>query len=118
MNKSRIEAIRSFADKVAGWIDGTNDRKLLYALSFDKPWELRGALLRAQRESAKADLLFGLDEFSDVWLSQDGDEYLVRDLVCLRVVERLHALGFFAAHPETIATSLQQEANDTEEASA
>jgi CRISPR-associated protein Cst1 len=34
MNKSRIEAIRSFADKVAGWIDGTNDRKLLHALSF------------------------------------------------------------------------------------
>lgn len=119
MNKSRIEAIRAFADKVAGWIEGANDRKLLHALMFDsKPWELRGAFLRAQRESAKTELLFGLDEFSNVWLSQEGDEYLVRDLICLRVVERLHALGFFAAHPDTIPTPPQEEANVTEEASA
>lgn len=118
MNKTRIEAIRSFADKIAVWIGDVNDRRLLHAMAFDKPWELRGALLRAQRESAKTELLFGLDEFSNVWLSQDGDEYLVRDLVCLRVVEKLYASGFFAAHPETIPASSQGETNGTEEPQA
>ena len=118
MNKSRIEAVRSFADKLAGWIENENDRKLLRALTFDKPWELRSALLRAQRESAKTHLLFGLDEFSNVWLSQEGDEYLVRDLVCLRVIERLHSSGYLTAHPEVVPTLPGDEASATEEVTA
>jgi len=118
MNKSRVEAIRSFADKLADWIGGANDRKLLHALTFDKPWELRGALLRAQRESARTQLLFGLDEFANVWLSQEGDEYLVRDLVCLRVVEKLHESGYLTAHPEAVTAAPREEASPPEEVTA
>ncbi len=103
MTKGRIEAVRTFADKLADWISRRNDRKLLHALTFNKPWELRGVLLRAQRESARAaELLFGLEEFSTVWLSQEGDEYLVRDLVCLRVTERLYEGGYFTAQADAI----------------
>ena len=106
MNKARIEAIRGFADRVATWVETTNDRRLLHSLSFDKPWELRGALLRAQRESASGgQLLFGLDEFTNVWLSQEGDEYLVRDLVCVRVTETLHERRYFAANPDAVLAS-------------
>jgi hypothetical protein len=97
MKKARIEAIRLFADKVAGWIQDKNDRRLYRSLALDRPWELRQTLLRAQRDG----LPFGLDEYAAVWLhEEDGrvDEGLIRDLVCIRVVERLRE--YFEKHPE------------------
>jgi CRISPR-associated protein Cst1 len=114
MNKGEIEAIRVFADRLAGWIDSTNDRKLHHALAFERPRELRGHLLRVQRESAKGKLLFGMDEYASVWLHPDRDEYLVRDLVCLRVVERLHALEWYSQHPEEILETGQAGALEEE----
>lgn len=110
MNKGEIEAVQGFADKLAGWIESKNDRKLHHALAFERPRELRAHLLRVQRESAKGELLFGMDEYARVWLHPDRDEYLVRDLVCLRVVERLHALGWYSQHPEEDLEAGQSEA--------
>jgi hypothetical protein len=102
MNKGEIEAVRLFADKLARWINAKNDRKLHHALAFERPRDLRRQLLRIQRESAAGELLFGLEEFAAVWLHPDRDEYLVRDLVCLRVVERLHALGWYSENPDEV----------------
>jgi hypothetical protein len=102
MDKGEIDAIRLFADKLAGWIDSKNDRKLHHALAFERPRELRGQLLRIQRESTNGPLLFGLEEFAGVWLHPERDEYLVRDLVCLRVVEKLHELGWYSENPDEI----------------
>jgi hypothetical protein len=73
-------------------------------------------LRRVQRESASGEILFGLDEYRDVWLHDDGDAYLVRDLVCIRVVERLHGLGYFASHPEDALTPGDEVLNTQEEA--
>lgn len=101
MKAARIDAIKHFADKLAQHIHSQHDRRLFRALAYAaKPYELRQALLAGQRESAGRALLFGLDEYATVWLHEDGDEYLVRDLVCLRVVEQLATAGYFAAHPE------------------
>jgi CRISPR-associated protein Cst1 len=108
MTKGEIEAIRIFADKLAGWIHERNDGKLHRALAFDKPWVLRARLLRVQRESARHELLFGLEEFGNVWLHPDRDEYLVRDLVCLSVVEKLYTLGWYAEHPEDVLEGVQE----------
>jgi CRISPR-associated protein Cst1 len=117
MNKGRIEAIRGFADKLAAWVVAKHDRKLLRALSYEKMWGLRSALLRAQRESAGSALLFGLDEFATVWLHEDGDQYLVRDLVCLRVIEELHKRGYFNEHPEeALVTPVEDDNKEREEA--
>jgi CRISPR-associated protein Cst1 len=99
MKKARIEAIRQFADKLASWIQEKNDRSLYRSLTFDRPWELRQTLLRAQRDG----LPFGLDEYAAVWLHEDEsrtDEALIRDLVCIRVVERLRDGKYFDKHPE------------------
>jgi CRISPR-associated protein Cst1 len=94
MKKARVDAIRAFADKLAGWIHGKTDKKLRNAVFFDEPWRLRHALMRAQRESLAGDkLLFGLDEYAEVWLHEDGDERLVRDLIAIRLVEKLSELG-------------------------
>ncbi len=99
MRKGRIEAIKQFADKLANWIKEKRDRNLYRALAYDSPWELRQRLLRAQRDG----LPLGLDEYAAVWLQEDdsrADESLVRDLVCIRVVEQLYQLKYFESHPE------------------
>jgi len=99
MRKARVEAIKQFADKLADWISQKHDRNLYRALAYERPWDLRQRLLRAQRDG----LPFGLDEYAAVWLHEDdsrSDENLVRDLVCIRVVERLYELKYFDSHPE------------------
>lgn len=111
MKKGRIEAIRAFADKLAQWIFDKTDKKLYHALVFDRLGELQHALRRVQRESAGGTLLFGLDEYREVWLHEDGDGYLVRDLLCIRIVERLHELGYFSRHPEDALTTEEADQN-------
>ncbi len=99
MKRTRIEAIRQFADKLSGWIREKNDRSLYRSLTLDRTWELRQTLLRAQRDG----LPFGLDEYAAVWLHEEDsrtDEALIRDLVCIRVVERLRDGKYFEKHPE------------------
>lgn len=112
MKDGRVQRIQVFADKLAEWIFKKTDKKLYLALTFGKLSEVDHVLRRVQRESAGTDLLFGLAEYKDVWLHDDGDRRLVRDLVCIRLVERLHELGYFKEHPED---ALEERANaDTE----
>jgi hypothetical protein len=114
MKKARVEAIRHFSDKLATWIHQKRDKRLLNALAFDKLSELQHALRRIQRESTASKLLFGLEEYRDVWLHEDGDAYLVRDLICIRVVESLYDLGYFKEHPEDVLTAPEGEASPQE----
>ncbi len=100
MKDARIEAIRSFADKIAEHISRTRDKRLFRSLAYDPLHEVRNALLAAQRRTAPDRLLFGLDEYATVWLHEDGDEFLVRDLLTIRVVERLAELGYFKSNRE------------------
>lgn len=100
MDRQRLEKIRVFADKIAGYIAEQNDRKLFYALLFQakKPWDLRVELVKAQRKAARSQnqLLFGLDEYYDVFEAEDAVGItrwdLVRDLIAIRTVEKLHEL--------------------------
>lgn len=113
MKQGRIEAVRAFADKLAGWIQNKHDKGLYRSLAMDKPSDLRHSLMRVQRASAeRGHPLFGLDEYATVWLHEDGDEWLIRDLVCIRVVEALAASGFFGANPGLVP----EELGTTEEA--
>jgi hypothetical protein len=99
MRKGRLEAIKQFGDKLANWINDKRDRPLYRSLAYDSPWELRQRLLRAQRDG----MPLGLDEYAAVWLHEDdsrADESLVRDLVCIRVVEQLNTLKYFDSYPE------------------
>jgi hypothetical protein len=117
MKPARIEAIRGFADKIAQRIQAENDRGLFREMLFGRLSDVRKALLGAQRKSAKdGALLFGLDEYATVWMHEDGDEWLVRDLVCIRVVEKLTELGYFTAHPEDALEEAAGAASAQEEA--
>jgi hypothetical protein len=116
MERSRIETVKRFSDKVADFIAKKNDRKLWQSLAFDRLSEFQGRLRRAQQHSAAgADgLLFGLDEYATVWLHDDRDAYLIRDLICIRVVEKLHEHGWFKQHPEDALDKDTDSENDTE----
>lgn len=102
MDKQRIERIRQFADRLAEVICKTRDKSLFRDLVYQhKAWEYRNALSKAQRNLAKdrRDLLFGLDDYVQVFLADDAvgaaDWGLVRDLISIRLVESLHQQNFF-----------------------
>lgn len=110
MKAARVDAIRAFADKLAAWIEAKNDRKLYRSLVMEKHSRVRQELLRVQRESAVGGTaLFGLDEYATVWLHEDGDEWLVRDLLTIRTIESLADSGYLQAHKEILPEELAPE---------
>ena len=113
MNPKRIDVIRAFADKLAAWIDRKNDQKLFNSLVRDRLQGVRSVLLRRQRESAlEGALMFGLDEYANVWVREDEDDWFVRDLLCIRVVEKLDALGYFKREPGTAIENAEEQAEE------
>jgi len=111
MDGKRIEKVREFADKLAGYIAASNDKRLFRDLVFaGRSWEVRNALTKAQRNQAKdqGKLLFGLQDYLEVF-EADGavgvsDWSLTRDLISIRLVESLHGQGFFKDNPEMLET--------------
>ena len=103
MSPERVQRIREFADSLANYIQTRNDDPFLKRITYaTKPWVLRGELVKAQRKSAKgADLLFSLDEYLQVFEAEDSvgvaDWSLVRDLICIRLIELLHKNGWLTA---------------------
>ncbi|ACA59804.1 hypothetical protein [Candidatus Desulforudis audaxviator] len=102
VDERRIEAIKQFADRLADHISQTNDKGLFRDLVYgQRPWEVRNALTKAQRNQAKdhGRLLFGLDEYLDVFEADHAvgrsDWSLSRDLISIRLVEQLYGKGFF-----------------------
>lgn len=101
MEQQRIDAIRTFADRLAEHITTRNNKKLFRdVVRAEKAWELRNALAKAQRNEADQNgrLLFGLDDYLAVFEADDSvgrtDWGLVRDLISIRLVEQLHASDF------------------------
>lgn len=102
MNKERLESIRRFADRLAEFIDEHNDRRLFRNLVFTSgEGQYRALLTKVQRQYAhdRNALLFGFDEYLDLFLADDAGDYvswsLVRDLISIRLVEQLFHKKFF-----------------------
>lgn len=97
MSPDRVERIRAFADMLAEHIAGKNDRRVFRAITFaQRPWELRNALEKAQRNEYLANqrLLFSFDDYINVFEAETNagfaDWSLMRDLICIRLIEQLH----------------------------
>jgi CRISPR-associated protein Cst1 len=102
MNQERIKLIKDFATRLAELVAHHNDRKLFQQLVFTAgEWQYRAILSKVQLQYAKdqGKLALGFDEYVDVFLSADESERavwsLVRDLISIRLVERLFELKFF-----------------------
>jgi hypothetical protein len=99
MDEKRIERIRAFSDRLAEIIHQYSDKRLLAAVLYpENQFRFRRAIADAQvRYRKNRDvLLFGLDEFVQVFLADDATGVvpwdLVRDLISIRVVEKIHLL--------------------------
>ena len=104
MNKDKIECVKAFADKLADVIR-LHDQKQLYrglAILSLSEYEYRRLLVRFQRRYATEfeGLLFSFDEFVDLFLSRgdnkDAPWTMVRDLIAIRVIERLYGDGWLS----------------------
>ncbi len=102
MNKERIDLIKEFATRLAELIHEHNDRRLFRELVFTAgEWQYRAILTKVQMQYAKdrGKLALGFDEYVDVFLTTEPDSRsvwsLVRDLISIRLVERLFELKFF-----------------------
>ena len=94
------EKVRQFADRLADHINRKMIRAFFAALFSGKPWELRRALAKAQRNQAKEQnkLLLGYRSIL-MFLKQTMRWNVLieslRDLISIRVVEQLFNNGFF-----------------------
>jgi hypothetical protein len=97
MTAKRIQSIRQFADGVFEYIEKMQYQKLANDLSYARnAHEFRTILVRAQRKAfgAEMTLPFGFDSYIDAFHAEDAsglnDWWLVRDLILIRLFERLH----------------------------
>lgn len=117
MHAAQISAIEAFSDRLADHIHRRNPRRFLQAVLYaSSAWEFRNALVKEQRNEflANRELLFTLEDYLKAFAVADGTGEaswsLVRDLISIRLIERLAALGIAAeALPELEATDEETE---------
>lgn len=122
VDETRIEAIRAMADRLADYIDEQGDQRLfktlLYGGSRGQDYQvLRTRLIRADYDQiASHEPLFTLDQFVAVFENSDSQYtwMLARDLLLIRIIERLHERGKIAQFREIISTP--QDSSDLETA--
>jgi CRISPR-associated protein Cst1 len=124
MEARRIGAIRQLGDRVATAIS-QGDRRLFSSLRGGNSYrDVRGLLLRAGTRYLQehGELLLSFDDF--LLIFEEGEEVaradwrLAWDLVFLRVLEQLHACGWFTQHKDALDAMAQQasEGEDSESA--
>ena len=115
MEPDRIEQIRALGDRLAEYIRGQDDRHLFTHFREQNYHYFRTALLRANLSEIKRGNppIIEFDPYIEVFeLAQDDrrpDWRLARDLVFIRIIERLYALGWTAANVEVIPEVTEEE---------
>ncbi len=106
MDRTRIEAIEQLADRLADHAIH-QDRRLFLQIHHARSYsDLRRRLVIADIESVKAGKLplLTFDSFLEVF--EEGEDIarpdwsLARDLVLIRMIERMYKEGVFSMHPE------------------
>lgn len=102
MEKSRINAIREFADRLAAYIKEENDRPLFQKFHrISRYGELRVLLIKASNGRLKSGLapIVDFEEFVQIFENPDSierlDWNLARDLILIRLIEQLYQSGWF-----------------------
>lgn len=116
MDQHRIEQIREMADGLADYISNQNDRRFFRTFYMSQHYDvLRTALLKANRAHVKngKSPIVQFEPYIEVF--EDGAELgrtdwqLARDLVEIRMVEKLHANGWLGRNVETIEEPTDEE---------
>lgn len=118
MEQSRIEAIRTLADRLAGAVKDDNDRRLFQRVyTARKPFEVRQLLIQMGMRRLKKGLepAVRFDEFLRIF--EEGDELaradfgLAWDLTRLRVIEALFDARWFDSNKEALEEIKEEEEN-------
>lgn len=119
MDKDRIRDIRDLADNLADYILSQDERLFVRLFRARNDYQMRLELLRAAN-SAKTNLM-PYDQFINVFFIDEGetvkpDWYLARDLLMVRIIERLHETNWIESNPELVEEAAQeaQEGNTKE----
>ena len=109
IDKERIASIKQLADRLADYIQN-HDARLFKRLFLARNehhirLELQKAANAAQRYTGTP--LVPYDEFVRVFFFDEGeavrpDWYLARDLLMIRIIERLHQSGWIEQHPDVV----------------
>lgn len=115
MDKSRIEAIRTLADRLAVAVQQDNDRRLFQKIyTTRKAFEVRQLLIQMGMRRLKNSLepAVRFDEFIEIF--EEGDELaradfgLAWDLTRMRVIETLFETKWFDGNQEALE-SIEEE---------
>jgi CRISPR-associated protein Cst1 len=118
MERNRREAIRILGDRISEHIVADNDRRLFQNLyRVNNYRSLRNLLIKASNARLRKGQppLIGFDEF--LLMFEEGEESprvdwaLARDLVLIRVIEKLHSLEWFGKQPDVLE-DLADEGNE------
>lgn len=125
MDKYRITVLQNVGDRLAQVIMEDNDTSLLRTIYIARSYrDLRVALLRQNTSQVRngAPPIIGFDDFVSLFEHSEDvartDWSLARDLMYLRVLDRLYTQGWFSQHAEAADDILAVEATDPESASA
>lgn len=110
MKASRIDRIRELGDDLANYVHEENDQKFFTAFYAEQRRYdvLRNALIKvnhAQLKRGKPPVIKldpYLEVFEDVGENGKADWRLARDLVLIRMIERLYDLKWIEQHPEAL----------------
>lgn len=123
MERSRIEVIRTVADRIAEHIDSTSDDRLFTRLSLIRRYDgLRARLLRTSRERVAAgkDPLISFEEFILIFENSEDipriDWRLARDLLLIRLLDQLK--DRFRKEPEVLESIPAEDEDEETETAA
>lgn len=110
MDRQRIAKIRDLADALASYIQSQDRRLFKELFTARSEYHVRLALLKAANSAPG--ILVRYDDFVDVFFVDDGetmrsDWSLARDLLMVRVIERLHTSDWLEQNQELVEEANQ-----------
>ncbi len=119
MDKSRIEEIRKLGDQLADYVSDENDRRFFRDFFIERRYDLfRTALIKANVAHVRRGKppFITLDPYIEVFEAGDevarSDWQLARDLVLIRMIERLYQQGWLGKNPDALPAAEQDEQTD------
>ena len=122
MEKERIKKIREMGDQLADYVSSQNDRRFFQDFFTVQRYDFfRSALIKANLAHVRRGHapIITLDPYIEVF--EEGNELarpdwrLARDLVLIRIVERLHHQGWLRRNVDAIPERVEEETESAEE---
>lgn len=121
MEQDRIDQIRQMGDQLAEYVSAQNDKRFFQEFFLQNRYDFfRGQLLKANLAHVKRGNppIIQFEPYIQVF--EDGEELarsdwrLARDLVLIRMVEKLHSLNWFGKNPDALSDELLKPEEETE----